>query len=1190
MISRKKKIYISAFLFLLTFLSSCILLSSFIFPVKADRGIIPAIFCKDKNGQVFYQAAKTDIIPYMLDSKSAFTKTSSVEHNIFNNLITAGTGLSFGDKDAESIFRRFGFAGLRFGSYGGEWRYSAIDACDPDIDEAMVSPYGEWYDGRFAPIEGYADTSVGSTFDPRVIQFSYGKPHKVLMILRDNLANGIFAITKFFVTITIILVSFSLGDANSLVGFDNITIFRLYRTFYDGIFRPLFLFALLAAVGYMIWFGIIKRQYRQALVHGLFKTLLIFFCALFMAVNIAVLRFPLKMTNGLKALLIESVTNEANIDSSLCTSSFGSGFTEGVKENDLSGKNTKALQDYTKSKMSCMFWSEFLFKPWVRAEFGAKDYTELDAGKLGNTNQKMVGPAPATYFSNGDYGNNWATFYYSVLTDKHRPADDQIRPLVSGVNGDYFRVVDALANINSKVLGDIIPEEAYKRIYKVNTTDDFRFYNSYLIQQKFSKYYYDFGTGIIEGGQTPGDDWSGHSKEMAKETNTVTKTSYTKIKESAERKQKSIPSLVATRKAMEAANIKDLYIQSIIEVATMRKLSDGYLDSGKEGVKGVKEILEEMIANGDASEGDKTSLENKVYPFLSPKVQENAKNWLSNADTSDVPNYNYPSYNYGNHMKNQNDLIINAGKKELEEHLEDFPELDIYKNRPKGFVSPENSHENGALLFLEKWGILRPAFADDSETSEKLPETLDEYLDPALQFIPYFHSSGMNDTLFENAEASDDVKRNVQNALTGRNSQWMEENADAMTSFIGEQMLGLKKDSLDMALFNLLVYQKLIEKGATEDLKNSFIRGADMINDKLTVGAYPEVEDNITETKTDVSVEHSSEGHASDAPGGKATHLGNPPSHPSDRPTQNIVKDIELTKSKYKQMARSVELLDDEKTKPTKFWNAFIGNDPGRLPTVLVSSIFSIVGQIPIIFFSLLSIIYMIAIAFILSVLPIFLLLGLFPGTGERMLRTVLEGLVNNGIKSILAIFLSVISIYVVVALTDLVLSPENETNFVKGLFFLFIIIAALIKQRGHIMEAIANISFGGGMNFGKTTTASAKKFGRWTKKKAQNASIVGAVFTRNMMHKKGFVNSWKAARAARKDLRNQGFVEGKGKRASEIRRKKEEAKDVLQCHSCGKDIHKGEHYFRNADMTVILCPYCANLSPDLDMFEETIL
>lgn len=519
----KKAFYIS--FTMLAFLMAC---CSSILPLLktqktyADSNPASWVLCKTTDGQQLYNAATTDNIPYYLRSKSDVTTTDDM--NSLLNQILEASGYNF-EKVNESIlgrkiqpdpdsatkntastknqvtnpnakaakvnpFDRFGVAGLHWSSYTGEWKYYYVNGCQSDTDTAAKIDFGKFYDGREEPKTTYDD--IGNSKDPRVQQYNKGASASWANAFYDAIANGLFSIIKLVVVLTIALISFSFSDITDIIGLTSSgsnngdTFVSIFNNLYSGFFLPLVIMAILGTAMFILWNGLIKRQIRYALVNGLGTVLVCFVLATMISANP---NFWIPLPNRIftygQSLVVSALGQSANSGGDLCSTNVGStSSTTKINVNDNSSTSDRAAQmakigTNMKSVIGCRLWEEFLFKPWVRGQFGT-EYSKLYAAGtkgatiMNNVNKSWVGSASVPLGGNTVI-HNWALYQLSTQTEAHAQTpktnktninntgsgtlngatdttsdNSNVVKKVDGVSSDWWRIVDALSNYNEE--------------------------------------------------------------------------------------------------------------------------------------------------------------------------------------------------------------------------------------------------------------------------------------------------------------------------------------------------------------------------------------------------------------------------------------------------------------------------------------------------------------------------------------------------------------------------------------------------------------------------------------------------------------------------------------------------------------------------------------------------------------------
>lgn len=426
--------------------SAILLVTAFAPYISVGRADTPTntICGQDKGNLVGEDVAKatfTDYLPYLLDSKSSVAHTEAKGKNLYNTIMSLG-GFKFGEaQDATnpSPFDMFGFSGIEFSSYLGEWKYHAIDACTKDrqAQTGVSTDYGEFYKGRKDPQASYSERI--SSKDPRVAQHRRGFFSKFFTAFLDVIANLILSISKLFISITITLISLTFKDLLSIIGLDADFTENTFTKLYNGLYVPLVVLMFVLTACYIGYYGLIKREYRQALVNGLGKTLLAFVLAAILISNIKLIKVPNQVATVIQALVVDTLSkNVVAQEDELCKTSVGT--TKGKFDLDKAG-------DYMSSVIGCKMWAEFTFKPWVKAQWG-KDYKDLV--KLENVNEDWVGKP--TVKMNKNTIENWGLFQLSIQSGYHHPVDDVYSPTVGGIDKDWYRIVDAVSNYKEKEL------------------------------------------------------------------------------------------------------------------------------------------------------------------------------------------------------------------------------------------------------------------------------------------------------------------------------------------------------------------------------------------------------------------------------------------------------------------------------------------------------------------------------------------------------------------------------------------------------------------------------------------------------------------------------------------------------------------------------------------------------------------
>lgn len=403
-------------------------------------------FCDlwDDWGPRVYKAGTTDWIPHVMASKSTTNTMDNAKSNVYNQVLNVA-GYKIGKPDASNPFDRFGLSGIKYTSYTGEWKYYDIDPCDDGDRQSPVSTnFGEFYEGRLDPISTYEE--IHNTTDVRTKEYARGRMSALWKAIKDNVCNFFIAIAKWVVTITLALISLSFTDITELVGFGQQAQENMFLSLYNSIFAPLVVIMFLFTACYIMYHGLWKMEFRTAVIGGIVKPIGSLLLTLLLVANPSWVALPNKLVTLVQSLVVSGMTNSITGDGSdsLCEKQTGDVITNTDSPDFLTSQ-----ADYMKSVIGCRIWSEYLFKPLVKGQFGT-DYKDLE--KLKNENEKWVGKPKV------DLGKktieNWGLFHVSVMSGTHQPIDGMYTANVGDINKDYYRIVDALSNYDETVIAE----------------------------------------------------------------------------------------------------------------------------------------------------------------------------------------------------------------------------------------------------------------------------------------------------------------------------------------------------------------------------------------------------------------------------------------------------------------------------------------------------------------------------------------------------------------------------------------------------------------------------------------------------------------------------------------------------------------------------------------------------------------
>lgn len=496
MIKRKLKQIVSVLFVLLSSVSILLTVIPFSTQAKGDSNPATWILCGTNDGKSLYNAATTDIVPYTLRSKSANTSTNSVDS--FLNLILETSGFNFDkvnqkilgrqvtelnssgatttkkvkgakpvklpktpNKKAKKVnpFDRFGVEGLNWSSYSGEWKYYDVDGCSTG-NNVGPTQFGKFYTKREEPKTTY--DGVDNSADPRTQQFSRGTYTAWGQAFNDLITNFLFGITKTIVAFTVALISFAFVDVSDVIGLNSVSggFLSMFKNLYSGLFQPLLVLMMMLTGVYVLYVGIIKRQFRTALVNGLGGSILCLFAAFVIGMKPSFwIPLPNEIATYGEAIVVNSLGTKQHGDKgALCSTNV-----EKMTKPHISTKFGKKQEEQLKktgvnmrSVIGCKMWSQFLLRPWVQGQFGTS-YSHLNVKKVDNANKKWVGE-PAVPVGNNKVIKNWALFQISLQTNAHAQLasggkfkDDPKANIIKTVDGtsvDWWRITDAFSNYN----------------------------------------------------------------------------------------------------------------------------------------------------------------------------------------------------------------------------------------------------------------------------------------------------------------------------------------------------------------------------------------------------------------------------------------------------------------------------------------------------------------------------------------------------------------------------------------------------------------------------------------------------------------------------------------------------------------------------------------------------------------------
>ncbi len=406
-----------------------------------------------------------------------------------------------------TAYDRFGFSGLKWSNYMGEWNWIKVYYCgadghsdsDKDPEDPKINLY---YEGRNRPLDQWNDRA--SSRDPRVSLSSTNKLSSFGENIVNGFANFLFSITKAAVAFNNMLFTKSMSNLVKDFKLDEL-VQKIVVQLFNNLFMSLIVMMIALLAVSIMYKAFIKRQFRQALTE-IAKALAIVFVGFLMMANP---KFFVNLPNyaGLFAqYLTISVTTSSltdNGETDLCsveTNGSVAGdknqapqlFKNGKFNNDAISNWLDDLGDSVSRKVTCKYWDLFALTPWSMGQYGIT-YNYLWAkGKApqSNANRKNyeIGYHPDTNtksdmpdypglasvpLGNNQVFHNWAIYQISTQSTAHIPGDisdpktgaisekpdknytklgelETRNRQIDSTNGDWWRVVDAMSGYDTK--------------------------------------------------------------------------------------------------------------------------------------------------------------------------------------------------------------------------------------------------------------------------------------------------------------------------------------------------------------------------------------------------------------------------------------------------------------------------------------------------------------------------------------------------------------------------------------------------------------------------------------------------------------------------------------------------------------------------------------------------------------------
>lgn len=462
---------------------------------KTMKWLYETATTEDRQREIFYKSqAGAD---FEDTSHSVFNLISAKDYkkaqlDILNNANATTTKYT--------PYDRFGFAGLNFTDYNGEWNWYKIYYCrangkgtgeSKDPEDGHLNDY---YKDRDRPLDTWAGRR--SSYDPRVRQRANIWPNMNNSTL--VFANIAFAIAKFLTALTNMLLQLTLSDVvddlgvTRMVGGDS----GIFMNLFNNLFMTLTGMMLVMTAMWMLWKGIVKGQVREAY-GGLGQFLVCFVIGVAMMVN-PMLCVTLPNAIGLfgQDLLLQGISNvESPKDSEFCSTALNDlqvkpAWVNPTGDIEADGKSLAAefakSSDAVARSVECEYWKMFALTPYSLGQYNrnpselyAKGKAPVGGGSIDQTvpegsewKADYAGMASVP-LGNNQVMNNWLIYQISTQNSYHidsttldpqtekmeKPSvpftdPDQYQSqmvIIDGANSDWWRVVDALADYKSNI-------------------------------------------------------------------------------------------------------------------------------------------------------------------------------------------------------------------------------------------------------------------------------------------------------------------------------------------------------------------------------------------------------------------------------------------------------------------------------------------------------------------------------------------------------------------------------------------------------------------------------------------------------------------------------------------------------------------------------------------------------------------
>lgn len=271
---------------------------------------------------------------------------------------------------------------------------------------------------------------------------------------------------------------------------------------------------------------------------------------------------------------------------------------------------------------------------------------------------------------------------------------------------------------------------------------------------------------------------------------------------------------------------------------------------------------------------------------------------------------------------------------------------------------------------------------------------------------------------------------------------------------------------------------------------------------------------------------------------------------------------------------------------PTDTWNHWVGNTNNRTTTAILSILIAVVASIPMLILAFVNATYAIGLELLMSVAPLFLLMGMWAGRGQAIFTGWVTNVFSTIIKKIVTGFLLVFTINL---MADL-LKMTAQFGYIKSIILMGVFAFIIIRQKDNILKKFSQINLGGEQMDLSTpmktaTTKVSSKTAKAGKVVAGTAAI--SIATRIKAKRRGekFFGEeakQKSNQAVAKYLSNKAYSsDNQALRAtiihdSEKHKMRANHENTYTCLTCGRPIKQDEQFYRNQNGETI-CQECGD-------------